>query len=76
MPFLLVAVYTIFTFIECIKLLRSNDVSQEMKYLIIGIFVALHLDYSIEPVLDANLVFWSIGAWVSGMIKGHRICIQ
>lgn len=75
-PFLFVAAYTILTFIECVKLIKSNEVSNEMKYLIIGIFVALHLDYSVEPVLDANLVFWAMGTCVSGMIKGFRIRTQ
>ena len=38
--------------------------------------MALHLDYSVEPVLDANLVFWAMGTCVSGMIKGFRIRTQ
>ena len=75
-PFVFTVAYTIFTYVECVRLFRSNEVSQELKYLLIGIFVALHLDYSVEPVLDANLVFWSMGACVSGLIKGHRMRTQ
>lgn len=73
-PFFLIIAYTIFTIVECAKLVISKDVPQEMKYLMTGIFIALHLDYSVEPVLDANMIFWAMGACISGMIKGYRIC--
>ena len=72
-PFVFVAAYTIGTFVECVKLILSRDIPQEMKYLMTGIFIALHLNYSVEPVLDANMVFWAMGTCVSGMIKGYRI---
>lgn len=75
-PFVFVSVYTVFTIVECIRLTGNKSVSQEMKYLMIGIFVALHLDYSVEPVLDANLVFWIMGTMVSGMIKGYNIRVK
>lgn len=72
-PFVFVAAYTVGTMIECVKLVLSKNVPQEMKYLMTGIFIALHLNYSVEPVLDANMIFWAMGACVSGMIKGYLI---
>ena len=72
-PFTFIVAYTISTVVECVKLVLNKNVPQEMKYLMTGIFIALHLNYSVEPVLDANMIFWAMGACVSGMIKGYLI---
>lgn len=70
-PFFFVAAFTICTFWCCVKLVKNDKIPAEMKYLMIGVFLALHLDYSVEPVLDANLTFWAMGTFVSGIMKGY-----
>lgn len=69
--FFLFMVYTIFTLIQVFQLVKS-DVSEEMKYLLTGIYFAFFLYYSVEPALNANIQYLVPWTFVNGIICGSN----
>lgn len=71
LPFILIVIYTIFTGRNLIKLVRMQNASQEIKYLLISAYISLFLYYMVEPALDANVMYWSVWMLVCGLVKGN-----
>lgn len=68
-PFSLFAVYTMISFVQMVKMLKSN-VSEEFKYLLSGIYFAFILYYTVEPALDANIRYMVPWTFINGLIAG------
>lgn len=68
-PFGLFSAYTVISFIQVVRLLRSN-IKQEQKYLLSGIYLAFVLYYTVEPALDANIRYMIPWTFINGLIAG------
>lgn len=68
-PFGLFSIYTLISFIQVVKLLKSN-IKQEQKYLLSGMYLAFVLYYTVEPALDANIRYMVPWTFVNGLIAG------
>lgn len=68
-PFGLFTIYTLISFVQVIKLLRSS-IRQEQKYLLSGIYLSFVLYYAVEPALDANIRYIVPWTFINGVISG------
>ena len=48
-----------------------GETAQEIKYLLVSVYISLFLYYMVEPALDANVMYWSVWMLVCGLIKGN-----
>ncbi len=71
-PFVALTGYTILTFFDLFKLLKSAHVLQEIKYMTSGICFALVLYYMIEPALEANILYLIPWIYINGVICGYN----
>lgn len=71
LPFILIVAYTVCTVWNLVKLVRMQNVSQEIKYLLVSAYISLFLYYMVEPALDANVMYWCVWMLVCGLIKGN-----
>lgn len=71
LPFSLIVVYTIFMFWNLVKFVKRQKTAQEIKYLLVSVYISLFLYYMVEPALDANVMYWSVWMLVCGLIKGN-----
>lgn len=55
-PFTLFICYTVITFMDFLKLLKSPDIPYEIKYIVSGLYVAFFLYYMVETALDASVL--------------------
>ena len=71
-PFVALVGYTILSFFDLIKLLKSAYVSQGIKYAASGIYLAFVLYYMIEPALEANILYLIPWIYINGIIYGFN----
>lgn len=71
LPFILIVMYTILTVCNLMKLIRNQVIGQEIKFILVSVYIALFLYYMVEPALDANLMFWAVWMLICGLIKGN-----
>lgn len=68
-PFLLLVVFTIMTLKDYTKILRNDDLSLYFKYLITTMFGGFLITFMVEPVIEANILFFCAFCFVSGVIR-------
>lgn len=73
LPFILILIYTILSVMGLFKLLQNPDISQEIKYLLVSVYISLFLYFMVEPALDANLMCWVIWMLICGLVKGNLV---
>ena len=77
-PFVLFVVFTLMTLKEYIKLLQNEDMSLYFKYLITTMLCGFILTFMVEPVIEANILYFCAFCFVSGVIRSinKRIIIR
>lgn len=70
-PFLSFAVYTIWTIYELFRFVIKREIDTEIKLMMVGIYVAFFLYYTVEPALKASVHFLSPWILVNGLIHGY-----
>lgn len=68
--FLLLMAYTTLTLYDFIKLIRTQTIAHETKYLLVSSYLSLFLYYMVETALVANIMYWAPWALICGLIKG------
>ena len=69
-PFFLLTAYAALTLYNLIKLIRTQAITHETKYLLVSSYLSLFLFYMVETALEANIMLWAPWALVCGLIKG------
>lgn len=70
LPFVLNAIYTFITFYNLLKLIRTQTIDHEIKYLLSSSWFTFFLFYMVEAALEANIMYWALWALIGGLIKG------
>lgn len=70
LPFVLLVSYTLMTFYQLIKLIRTVSTDHDVIYLLVSSYLSLFLYYMIEPALNANIMYWAPWALICGLTKG------
>ena len=70
LPFVLLVAYTLMTFYQLIKLIRTASTDHDVIYLLVSSYLSLFLYYMIEPALNANIMYWAPWALICGLTKG------
>ena len=68
-PFIGLLTYTGLSLYDIIRLLGLKNVSQKLKYVLSGIYLAFVLYYMVEPALEANVFLLLPWVYVNGMIN-------
>lgn len=71
-PFIALVGYTILSFSDLIKLLKSVCVPQGIKYAASAICFAFILYYMVEPALEANVLYLIPWIYINGIICGYN----
>ena len=69
-PFFAFALYTVYSFVELIRLLCGKSVPTETKMMLTGLYAAFFLYLSVEPALDASIHLVTPWIFVNGLIHG------
>ena len=72
-PFFLMVMYTVFSFLDLFKLLKDPRCSSSLKYVLSGLYFAFVLYYMVEPALMANVNFFVPWTYINGLILGYNI---
>lgn len=67
-PFLGLVIYTAFSLYDLVRLLKNPDVTQEIKYVLSGLYVVFVLYYMVEPALEATVFFMVPWTYLNGII--------
>lgn len=67
-PFVFLVGYTISTMKSAYKLFRNKSVSTELRYLIMGVYLGVNLNFFFEPVIEGFANFFFIFCIINGMI--------
>lgn len=70
-PFSIIVVYTILTFVDAINLLRNPEIDVKLKYIISGLYFSFTIYYMVEPALMANINFFVPWTYINGIIFGY-----
>ena len=63
--------FKILIFIDCGRLMFFQNSSSYIRYILVPLFFTINIYYLLEPNGFAHRYFWSIGLFVSGMIRGY-----
>lgn len=69
-PFFAFTAFTILTGYKLIRINLRRDVSTELKLMLVGLYAAFFLYYSVEPALNASIHFITPWVFINGMIHG------
>ncbi len=75
-PFTLFAAYTILSFIDIVRLLVSDLVSSDTKYILSSLYFAFILYYLVEPALDASVLYLLPWCFINGTLHGYRLALK
>ena len=68
-PFVLLVFFTLMALKDYIKLLRSNDLSLYFKYLITAMLCGFFITFMVEPIIEANVLFFCAFCFFSGILR-------
>ena len=70
-PFFAFTGYTLWTLIELIRFVAKKEIVAEVKLMVVGIYAAFFLYYSIESAIRATVHFMSPWILVNGLVHGY-----
>ena len=68
-PFVLLVFFTLMALKDYIKLLRSDDLSLYFKYLITAMLCSFFITFMVEPIIEANVLFFCAFCFFSGILR-------
>lgn len=68
-PFTLLLLFSIINLWKCIKILRSREFSVETKVFLVGIYSAVLLNMSVEPIIQGEPLFFIMFCNIAGMVE-------
>ena len=68
-PFVLLVFFTLMALKDYIKLLRSDDLSLYFKYLITAMLCGFFITFMVEPIIEANVLFFCAFCFFSGILR-------
>ena len=70
-PFFAFAGYTLWTFVELIRFVVKKEINAEVKLVIVGIYTAFFLYYTVESAIRATVHFMTPWMLVNGLVHGY-----
>lgn len=70
-PFFAFTGYTVWTIYELIRFILKKDIVTEVKLIIVGIYIAFFLYYSVESAIRATVHFMSPWMLINGLVHGY-----
>jgi hypothetical protein len=68
-PFILLVFFNLMALKDYIKLLRSDDLSLYFKYLITAMLCGFFITFMVEPIIEANVLFFCAFCFFSGILR-------
>ena len=70
-PFFAFAGYTLWTLYELIRFVMKKEIATEVKLMMVGIYVAFFLYYTVESAIRATVHFMTPWMLVNGLVHGY-----
>ncbi len=70
-PFFAFAGYTVWTLYELIRFVMKKEIATEVKLMIVGIYAAFFLYYTVESAIRATVHFMTPWMLVNGLVHGY-----
>lgn len=70
-PFFAFVIYTAFTLYELVRLLLRNDITAEIKMVLIGLYGSFFLYFTVEPALEASVHLVTPWIFLNGIVHGQ-----
>lgn len=67
-PFTLLVIFTVISLWNIIKLVRSNKYTVKLKVFLVGIYISVLLNLSVEPILQGEPLFYIMFCNIIGMV--------
>ncbi len=68
-PFILLVFFTLMALKDYTKLLRSDDLPLYLKYMITVMLCGFLLTFMVEPIMEANMLFFCAFCFLSGILR-------
>ena len=75
-PFTLLLLYTMITGVTLIKLLRNRKIEQGNKFILCSVFLALNLNFLVEPILQGVPYLFVMMCIINGITKKYLDCVK
>lgn len=80
LPFLTLVIFTLMTLKDYIKMLRNIKISLYLKCFISSMLIAFLFIFMVEPVIEANILFFCAFCFLSGILrsinKNVNVCLD
>lgn len=70
-PFFAFAGYTFWTLVELIRFVMKKEIAVEVKLMVVGIYAAFFLYYTVESAIRATVHFMTPWMLVNGLVHGY-----
>ena len=70
-PFFAFVGYTLWTLYELIRFVMKKEILTEVKLMMVGIYVAFFLYYTVEPAINSSIHFMTPWMLVNGSVHGY-----
>lgn len=72
-PFFAFTVYTLYSFVDVIRYVLKKEISSESKLMMLGIYLAFFLFFTVEPALDASIHYITPWIYINAIIH-EELC--
>lgn len=76
LAFIVLIIFTVMTLVCYVKLLHNNNISRYSKCLITAMMCAFFVTFMVEPVIEANYLFFGAFCLFSGILRAIDVTIK
>lgn len=66
-PFYLITLYSILTMLNLIKLIKNNNIKDDIKHLLFSIYLGLSINFMLEPILEGVPYLFATMCIINGL---------
>lgn len=75
-PFVLLIIFFVTNIIQLIKVIKSKDVTEQFKVLLIGIYISVILNFLVEPILQGIPLYFVCFTIIMGLVDGKAVLLK